>query len=147
IEKEKWTTIFSNLTIDTLEGGKLDYKHSGGFLIKYMPNGKTDFNNFGAFSTEMIGANYDYPEGDFATREAIWKKHEDYTKGLLYFLSHDTRVPAHIREEMQAWGYCKDEFLETKGFSNQLYVREARRMEIGRASCRERAEVAEAVLT
>src|SRR5690606_313565 len=85
IEKEKWTTIFSNLTIDTLEGGKLDYKHSGGFLIKYMPNGKTDFNNFGAFSTDMIGANYDYPEGDFATREAIWKKHEDYTKGLLYF--------------------------------------------------------------
>lgn len=131
IEKEKWTTIFSNLTIDTLEGGKLDYKHSGGFLIKYMPNGKTDFNNFGAFSTDMIGANYDYPEGDFATREAIWKKHEDYTKGLLYFLSHDTRVPAHIREEMQSWGYCKDEFLETKGFSNQLYVREARRM-VGR---------------
>ncbi|MEJ0101564.1 MAG: hypothetical protein WDO19_02930 [Bacteroidota bacterium] len=28
----------------------------------YMPNHKTDINNNGPFSTDMIGMNYDYPE-------------------------------------------------------------------------------------
>lgn len=128
IKDEKWTTIHSNLHRDTLENGEINYRHSGGFLIKDMPNGITDFNNFGAFSTDMIGANYEYPEGDYKKREEIWKAHEDYTKGLLYFLSHDERVPEHIRNEMRTWGYSKNEFKNHNGFSSQLYIREARRM-------------------
>lgn len=128
IENEKWTTIHSNLRRDTLENGEINYLHSGGFLIKDMPNGITDFNNFGAFSTDMIGANYEYPEGDYKKRKEIWKAHEDYTKGLLYFLSHDERVPEHIRNEMRTWGYSKNEFKNHNGFSSQLYIREARRM-------------------
>ena len=35
-----------------------------------MPNRKTDTNNNGAFGTDAIGMNYDYPEGDYATRAA-----------------------------------------------------------------------------
>ncbi len=33
-----------------------------------MPNRKTDANNNFAFSTDNIGKNYDYPDGDYATR-------------------------------------------------------------------------------
>jgi hypothetical protein len=100
-----------------------------GFLkFDLMPNNKTDINNNGPFSTDMIGENYEYPEADYATRKLITKKHENYVKGLLYFIGHDPRMPQHLREAMLKWGYPKDEYVEFGHWSPQMYVREARRM-------------------
>jgi hypothetical protein len=99
-----------------------------GFIISRMPSGKTDWNNRGAFSTDSIGRNWEYPDGDYARRARIWREHETYQRGLLHFIATDPRVPHHIREEMQSWGYCRDEFLDTGGWSHQLYIREARRL-------------------
>ncbi len=107
---------------------KPEHINWGVLHIADMPNHKTDINNKGGLSTDMIGMNFDYPEADYDTRQKIIQEHVDYTKGFLYFVGHDPRMPAHLRQQMLEWGYPKDEYEDNDHFTPQLYIREARRM-------------------
>ena len=102
---------------------------NGALKISPMPSDKTDINDGCQFSTDYLGGSFDWPEASDARRAELLDDHIAYTKGLLWFIASDPRVPAAIRTEFSQFGYPSDEYVHSDHFSPQLYVREARRLE------------------
>jgi hypothetical protein len=128
-----------------------DKKHFHHELLpaRWLPNRKSDVNDGNPASTDYIGANWGYAEGDHRTRERIREDHVRYTQGYLWFIANDARVPEHLRTEAARYGYDAGEFGATKHFPPQLYIREGRRM-VGRyvvsqKDCKDHPEKADSI--
>ena len=76
----------------------------------------------------VFGCNAAYPDGDWPERARIWKFHQDFLRGITYFLRTDTSAPEKLKERAQIAGFDPGQFDDTAGWPHQLYIREARRM-------------------
>lgn len=109
---------------------KPDAKFGDYIRLNPLPNEKVDANNRPGVivSTNLPNGSWDYPDGSYARRAEIWKTHETWLRGFIWFMQTDPRVSDKIRSEAIQWGLAADEFKESNGWSPQLYVRVARRM-------------------
>lgn len=100
----------------------------GVFINSPMPNRKTDTNNGGGFSTNLIGQNWHWPTASYAEREAFAARLRDHILGLFWTLQNNPRIRQDFREWIGVWGLPKDEYMDYDNFSPQVYVRVGRRM-------------------
>ena len=90
--------------------------------------GEYNYQRSSLITMAPIGISHVYINGDYATKAAIWKYHQDYLSGLHEFLSTDTRVPEAFRRETAALGLDKRHHPDTQAWPHQLYIRVSRRM-------------------
>jgi hypothetical protein len=95
---------------------------------KFQKNGSIEART----SLNIPGASWTWPEAGRAHRQRLAQFHIDHAAGMIWFLQHDPRVPAHVRAHVAPLGLHRGEFADSGHWPWQIYVRQGRRIE-GRA--------------
>ena len=74
---------------------------------------------------DATGLAVGYANATPAQRKEIYNKHRYYVQGLMWFWASDPAVPKTIRDKINSYGLCKDEWPDNGRFPPQLYVGEA----------------------
>jgi len=82
----------------------------------------------GAYFIDFVGGNYGWPDASWIERERIFQAHANYQIGVMWFLANSDRIPEPHRSQIRQWGLPRDEYVDTSGWTHQLYIREGRRM-------------------
>ncbi|MBB5709337.1 FAD-dependent oxidoreductase [Sphingomonas xinjiangensis] len=105
--------------------------------VSTLYKGKTDVNNQGGLSTDMMGSGTAYVAAgrSAAGRLQVLKNVRNYILGLIYYIlySGDARLPTSMVTALQAYGWPDDHYNEPgvndiPNFPGCLYVREYNRM-------------------
>ena len=91
-------------------------------------NQKFDINGGTPFGTNVVQIGDTYVEGDEVTRERVRKDIANYNLGLFHYLATEVAVPQGVKDYINKFGACSDEFMDNDYFPTQMYVRESRRM-------------------
>jgi hypothetical protein len=91
---------------------------------KYCVNGHIE----ALTSPNLAEFSVEWAEGDWATRDRLYRYYKEYTEGLWYFLQNDLATPLVPRTDAFRFGLPPDEYEADGNFPWQLYVRQARRI-------------------
>jgi hypothetical protein len=94
----------------------------------WMNAGEYNYQRSSLITMAPVGISQLYINGDYATKAAVWRYHQDYLSGLHEFLSTDNRVPETFRKETASLGLDRRHHPDTQGWPHQLYIRVSRRM-------------------
>lgn len=90
--------------------------------------GEYNYHRRSLFTMAPLGISHIYANGDYASKAAIWKQHQEYLSGLHHFMSTDARIPQKYKAYVASLGLDRYHHPETNGWPHQLYIRVSRRL-------------------
>ena len=79
-------------------------------------------------ASDQPNLNKGWASASWDRKQQIIADHTYFELGMFYFLSSDPSVPVGVRDEINSYGICSDEFQEFDHIPPQLYIRESNRM-------------------